>query len=136
MGAAEADDADIGTDDDGGGVRFIDDGENVPSQAGFGAKIGALDEVLGGGWSVCSAADAGLDNALNPALPTIAAAEEISRRRRFRLMAAASVVVRRARDASGRRAMIPKVGRAAVVPVSRGTRGERDAIVSRTAAAP
>ena len=40
---------------------FIEDGENVPSQAGFGAKIGgrhADGRRVGGGGSLCSAAAA------------------------------------------------------------------------------
>ena len=101
IGLAAAEDAVIGADDEAGGVRFIDDGENVPSQAGFGVKIGEVDEGFCGCGSVSSADAARWDSALNPAPPTSAAAEEISNRRRFRLITAASVLMRCARNAWG-----------------------------------
>lgn len=88
MSAGPAAAAETGTDP--GAERFIVDGANVPSQAGFGAKIGGCDGALGGCWSFCSAALARPDNPLNPAPLTRAAAEEISKRRRVRLMTAAS----------------------------------------------
>src|SRR5688572_7631421 len=73
-----------------GAERFIEEGANVPSQAGFGAKIGGCEGAPGGGGSRCSVALARPVNGLSPAPLTSAAAEEISRRRRVRLMTAAS----------------------------------------------
>src|SRR5688572_7658372 len=52
--AGPIDAADTGTEP--GAEMFIEEGVNVPSQAGFGAKIGASEGALGGGGSFCSAA--------------------------------------------------------------------------------
>lgn len=112
---------------------FIVEGENVPSQAGFGAKTGASEGALGGPGACSSAAAAGWGKPLNPTPLASAAAEEISRRRRVRLMTAASEWILRGPGVPVRRAMIPKVGRSTEGPVSRRTHGDCDATVLRTA---